>query len=92
MGEAASKASAAFVAYFAVAISSTIISRNIQRHRHHEFIRLLNTLDAEVLKRKGTAAGTNNYAIMVVMASSTSFMDPMSSVIQRLRSPGQMPG
>jgi DDE superfamily endonuclease len=39
-----------------------LIGRNMQRHRHQEFIRFLNTVEAQVPKRKGIHAIVDNYA------------------------------
>jgi hypothetical protein len=33
-------------------LDGTVIGRNMQRHRHQEFIRFLNTIEANVPKRK----------------------------------------
>ena len=40
----------------------TIIGRNMQRHRHQEFIRFLNTIEAQVPARKQIHAIVDNYA------------------------------
>ena len=42
--------------------SSTVIGRNIQRHRHQEFIRALNTVEAKVPAGKEIHAIIDNYA------------------------------
>ena len=39
-----------------------VIGRNMQRHRHQEFIRFLNTIEAQVPKRKAIHAIIDNYA------------------------------
>ena len=43
-------------------LDGTVIGRNMQRHRHQEFIRFLNTLEAQVLARKAIHAVVDNYA------------------------------
>lgn len=43
-------------------LDGTIIGRNMQRHRHQEFIRFLNTVEAKVPKRKAIHAIVDNYA------------------------------
>src|SRR5262249_38920863 len=43
-------------------LDGTIISRNMKRHRHQEFIRFLNEVDAQVPKRKEIHAIIDNYA------------------------------
>jgi transposase len=49
-------------------LDGTVIGRNMQRHRHQEFIRFLNTIEAQVPKRKvihailGSSPRTDNYA------------------------------
>jgi transposase len=43
-------------------LDGTVISRNMNRHRHQEFIRFLNDLDAQVPKRKAIHAIVDNYA------------------------------
>ncbi len=43
-------------------LDGTIIGRNMKRHRHQEFIRFLNTVDAQVPKRKAIHAIVDNYA------------------------------
>src|SRR6516225_5568988 len=43
-------------------LDGTIISRNMKRHRHQEFIRFLNEVDAQVPKRKEIHAILDNYA------------------------------
>ncbi len=43
-------------------LDGTIIGRNMQRHRHQEFIRFLNTIDAEVPAEKLVHVILDNYA------------------------------
>ena len=43
-------------------LDGTVIGRNMQRHRHQEFIRFLNTIEARVPKRKAIHAIIDNYA------------------------------
>jgi transposase len=43
-------------------LDGTVIGRNMQRHRHQEFIRFLNAIEAQVPKRKAIHAIVDNYA------------------------------
>ena len=43
-------------------LDRTVIGRNMQRHRRQEFIRFLDTIEAEVPKRKAIHAIVDNYA------------------------------
>src|SRR5580704_17069806 len=43
-------------------LDGTVIGRNMQRHRHQEFIGFLNTVEAQVPKRKAVHAIVDNYA------------------------------
>ena len=43
-------------------LDGTVIGRNMQRHRHQEFIRFLNTVEAQVPARKTIHAIVDNYA------------------------------
>jgi transposase len=43
-------------------LDGTIIGRNMQRHRHQEFIRFLNTIEAQVTVGKVIHAVVDNYA------------------------------
>ena len=43
-------------------LDGTIIGRNMPRHRHQEVIRFLNTIEAQVPKRKAIHAIVDNYA------------------------------
>jgi len=43
-------------------LDGTVIGRNMQRHRHQEFIRFLNAIEAQVPKRKSIHAIVDNYA------------------------------
>ena len=43
-------------------LDGTVIGRNMQRHRHQEFIRFLKTIEAQVPKRKAILAIVDNYA------------------------------
>src|SRR5205823_1558706 len=43
-------------------LDGTVIGRNMQRHRHQEFIRFLNTVEAQVSPRKEIHAIVDNYA------------------------------
>ncbi len=43
-------------------LDGTVIGRNMQRHRHQEFIRFLNTIDAEVPAGKIVRVVLDNYA------------------------------
>jgi transposase len=43
-------------------LDGTVIGSNMQRHRHQEFIRFLNTMEAQVPKRKKIHAIVDNYA------------------------------
>ena len=43
-------------------LDGTIIGRNMKRHRHQEFIRFLNDIEAKVPKRKAIHAIVDNYA------------------------------
>ena len=43
-------------------LDGTVISRNMTRHRHQEFIRFLNDVDVKVPKRKAIHAIVDNYA------------------------------
>src|SRR3981081_1053541 len=48
-------------AFFNV-LDGTVIGRNMQRHRHQEFIRFLNTAEAQVPVRMAIHAVVDNYA------------------------------
>jgi transposase len=43
-------------------LDGSVIGRNMKRHRHHEFIRFLNTIELQVPKRKAIHAIADNYA------------------------------
>jgi transposase len=43
-------------------LDGTVIGRNMKRHRHQEFIRFLNTVEAQVPKRMAIHAIVDNYA------------------------------
>lgn len=43
-------------------LDGTVIGRNMQRHRHQEFIRFLNVIEAQVPRRKAIHAIVDNYA------------------------------
>ena len=43
-------------------LDGTVIGRNMQRHRHQEFIRFLDTVEAQVTTRKAIHAIVDNYA------------------------------
>jgi transposase len=43
-------------------LDGTVIGRNMQRHRHQEFIRFLNAVEAQVPARKAVHAIVDNYA------------------------------
>ena len=43
-------------------LDGTVIGRNMQRHRHQEFIRFLNTVEAQVPARKAIHVIVDNYA------------------------------
>src|SRR5436853_7333127 len=43
-------------------LDGTVIGRNMQRHRHQEFIRFLNTIEAQVPVGKVIHAVVDNYA------------------------------
>ena len=43
-------------------LDGSVIGRNMQRHRHHEFIRLLNTVEAELPPDKAVHVILDNYA------------------------------
>ena len=43
-------------------LDGTVIGRNMQRHRHQEFIRFLNAIEAQVPVRKSIHAIVDNYA------------------------------
>ena len=43
-------------------LDGTIIGRNMKRHRHQEFIRFLNVIDARVAKKKTVHVIVDNYA------------------------------
>jgi transposase len=43
-------------------LDGTVIGRNMQRHRHQEFIGFLNTIEAQVPRRKAIHAIVDNYA------------------------------
>jgi hypothetical protein len=43
-------------------LDGTVIGRNMQRHRHQEFIRFLNTAEAQVPVRMAIHAVVDNYA------------------------------
>ena len=43
-------------------LDGTVIGHNMKRHRHQEFIRFLNEVDAQVPKRKAIHAVVDNYA------------------------------
>src|SRR5580704_8353591 len=43
-------------------LDGTVIGHNMKRHRHQEFIRFLNTIEAQVPKRKAIHAIVDNYA------------------------------
>jgi transposase len=42
-------------------LDGTIMGSNMKRHRHQEFIRFLNTIEAQVTKRKAIHAILDNY-------------------------------
>jgi hypothetical protein len=44
-------------------LDSTVIGRNMKRHCHQEFIRFLNTIEAQVPERKAIHAIVDNYAL-----------------------------
>jgi transposase len=44
-------------------LDGTVIGHNMKRHRHQEFIRFLNAVDAKVPSPKTIHASVNNYAI-----------------------------
>src|SRR5208282_5229187 len=44
-------------------LDGTVIGRNMQRHRHQEFIRFLNAVEAQVPARKEIHAIVDNYAL-----------------------------
>ena len=44
-------------------LDGTVIGRNMQRHRHQEFIRFLNAIEAEVPAGKTVHAILDNYAV-----------------------------
>ena len=43
-------------------LDGTVIGHNMKRHRHQEFIRFLNTIEAQVPKRRAIHAIVDNYA------------------------------
>ncbi len=43
-------------------LEGTVIGRNMKRHRHQEFIRFLNEIDAQIPKRREIHAIVDNYA------------------------------
>ena len=43
-------------------LDGTVIGRNMQRHRHQEFIRFLNTIEEQVAVEKVIHAIVDNYA------------------------------
>lgn len=43
-------------------LDGSVIGRNMQRHRHQEFIRFLNTIEAEMPADKGVHVILDNYA------------------------------
>ena len=43
-------------------LDGTVIGHNMKRHRHQEFIRFLNAIEAQVQKRKAIHAIVDNYA------------------------------
>src|SRR3982074_1131501 len=43
-------------------LDGTVIGRNMQRHRHQEFVRFLNTAEAQVPVRMAIHAVVDNYA------------------------------
>ena len=43
-------------------LDGTVIGHNMKRHRHQEFLRFLNTIEAQVPKRKAIHAIVDNYA------------------------------
>ena len=43
-------------------LDGTVIGRNMQRHRHQEFVRFLNTIEAQVPMGKVIHAVVDNYA------------------------------
>jgi hypothetical protein len=43
-------------------LDATVIGRNMQRHRHQEFIRFLNAIEAQVPVQKSIHAIVDNYA------------------------------
>ena len=43
-------------------LDGTVIGQNMKRHRHREFIRFLNAIEAQVPKRKAIHAIVDNYA------------------------------
>jgi hypothetical protein len=47
---------------FVNVLDGTVIGRNMQRHRHQEFIRFLNSVETQVRARKTIYAIVDNYA------------------------------
>ena len=75
-------------------LDGTVIGRNMKRHRHQEFIRFLNAIEAQVPKRKAIHAIVDNYAThkhpkVRAMAGAASRDGPSTS--PRPRHPGSMP-
>jgi hypothetical protein len=68
-------------------LDDTVIGHNMKRHRHQDFIRFLNTIEARVPKRKAIHAIVDNYAThkhpKVRRASGAGPSGPLSAVRHR---------
>ena len=74
-------------------LDGTIIGRNMKRHRHQEFIRFLNAVDAQVPTRKDIHAVVDNYATTSIprcVNGLPSILAGRSTSLQP-RHPGSMP-
>src|SRR5437868_1319271 len=74
-------------------LDGTVIGRNMQRHRHQEFIRFLNAVEAQVPVGKLVHAIVDNYATHKHprSASGCAGIRVGPSTSPRLRPPGSMP-
>jgi len=74
-------------------LDGTIIGRNMKHHRHQEFIRFLNEVDAQVPKRKAIHAVVDNYPLTSIRryANGSRNIRVGPSTSRQPRPPGSMP-
>ena len=75
-------------------LDGTVISHNMKRHCHQEFIRFLNTIEAQVPKRKAIHAIVDNYARPINIprcANGLPVIDAGPSTLRRPQLPGSTP-